>query len=532
MLRKNVLLVVFMVVLVATEVFAAVSVSWMPGFPMRLPGAGVMGMVMPVPGATAYKVQRMVGSGQFETIATVQMNNFTDPAAPSDSDVSYKVVAVIGGVDSGETPVAVLKGEKPILPPTGLQHRLDTEAKSNLIRWERTEGASFYNVYRAEKEGDAGSLLGSVQETRYADTAVKDGTTYFYTVTAVSSTSKESARPAAYKVEIKFPKAVKTKNFDFNAIVIEHKATSWGEETANFISPSDVLIVEDKIYVACQDGVQVIDMEGNFVGRLPIFQEKVATRQWNRPWLMSKAPNGNIWFSFQGENILREVTSDGTAEVSSLVLPPIPNNPQSPQSVSVALDTTGNRWITDENYSNIAIVGPNAPAKPKHEEITRIGYARGSAEKFDPAKDGVKFVTPARISFVKELGKIAVLEATTAVINFMDPKSRKVDFSVVGIGSSMNQVSLAGDFLYYDKNLLLVVDSLNNELKLIKISAKADDETKGDYFAHLIDDTSPEKKRQLIAPSGGITRLALTSDRKTLVMSSMMTNEVYIYALP
>jgi len=262
-LTKLKTMMVLLLVFMAGTVLAAPPVAWMPNFPMRMPGVGVMGMWMPVPGATEYKVLKQVGTGEWTQLAKGPMNNFQDPAAPMDKDVSYKIVAIVGGADAGESAVVALRAEKPIEPPTGIDSRLDTNQKTLSLRWTGAAGATFYNVYRSESEKAEGAILGSVQDLKYVDTNVADGKTYWYEIASVSSTSKESKRSEKIKIAVVFPKAVVVKTFTSVRREMTNVGESYGEVGADFKNPSDVEFIDDRVLVACEDGVQVLNSKGD-----------------------------------------------------------------------------------------------------------------------------------------------------------------------------------------------------------------------------------------------------------------------------
>ncbi len=499
--------------------------NWMPNFPMRLGAAGAMGMWMPVPGATQYKVYRKVGDGEWKVIYEGPMNNFQDPTAPQDKDVAYKVTAVVGGAETDPSPVAVLKGQKPIEPPKNLVWRLDRVNKAVRLRWSLAEGASFYNVYRADAPDAAGNLLGSVQEPKYTDAKVEDGKTYYYFVTAVSTTGQESKRGEPLKVDVKFPKVVQTKKFAFKPIVMKLVTTTRGEEFAEFHNPSDILLLNDRLYVACEDGVQVLDADGNYLERMPLVQEKVGNGEWRRPWMMGVSADGNILFSFLGEPVVREITPAGDALVRELHIPPMPGAAGEPGPVGIAVDPDGALWVVDGNYGLLEIFAEGVT------EPERVGFPRVSKEKYDPKKHGDRFIAPSRPRYLPQFPDwMFVLESGEGRLSAVDLKTRKKVFSILGIGGARNQVSQLSDFEPYDDSSIMIVDSLRGEIKLIKVT-QAGDETNGDYLANLVDD--PEGKLPKIqAMSANPTIAQYDRKNKRLYVLSVQGKEVAVYDLP
>ncbi len=510
---------------------AAGGPNWMPNFPMRMGAAGVMGMWMPVPGATEYKVFRQVGSGAWEQVYKGPMNNFQDPAAPQDQDVSYKVVAVVGGADSDPSPVVKLAGQKPVEAPKNLTSRLDRNNKAVHLRWGLVQGASFYNVYRADALDAAGTLLGSVQEPKLTDPKVEDGKTYYYFVTAVSTTGQESKRAEPLEVAVKFPKLAVVKKFDFNPIVMKLVTTTKGEDFAEFQNPTDILLLKGRLYVACEDGVQVLDADGNYVGRMPLLQEQVASGEWKRPSRMGRSADGNVLFSFLGESTLREISPDGTAVVREILPPRMPGHPSAPGPVGLSQGPGGTLWVADGNYAVVEVFPAGAKGAVDAGSVRWLGFPRATEEKYDPKKHGDRFIAPSRVRFLPELGgRIFVQESGEGRLSAVDPETGKKVFSVLGIGSGRNQVSLLSDFVPFDDTSVLIADSLRGEIKQIKIT-QAGDDTNGDYLANLVDD--PEGKQpKLQSMQSNVNVLQFDPKKRRLYALSVQGKELAIYDLP
>jgi hypothetical protein len=76
------------------------------------------------------------------------------------------------------------------------------------LSWSASSGASSYNVYRATASGAETLIASGITGTAFTDTAVSNGTTYFYQVTALNSagessrSSEISALPQATQVAI------------------------------------------------------------------------------------------------------------------------------------------------------------------------------------------------------------------------------------------------------------------------------------------------------------------------------------------
>ena len=60
------------------------------------------------------------------------------------------------------------------------------------LAWNRSAGATHYNIYRSSIPGGYYGLIGSPVELTFTDKDVDSGATYYYVCTAVDSTGRES----------------------------------------------------------------------------------------------------------------------------------------------------------------------------------------------------------------------------------------------------------------------------------------------------------------------------------------------------
>src|SRR5207302_6343873 len=79
--------------------------------------------------------------------------------------------------------------------PTGVAASAGSAPVQVVVTWNPVPGAASYNLYRGAASGGEGFYAGPIAGLSFNDTAVKPGTTYFYTVTAVNAAG-ESARSA------------------------------------------------------------------------------------------------------------------------------------------------------------------------------------------------------------------------------------------------------------------------------------------------------------------------------------------------
>ncbi|MCD7802223.1 MAG: hypothetical protein LUH09_04865, partial [Clostridiales bacterium] len=140
-----------------------------------------------VTGATNYRVYRKVSGGSWQTLTTVSGStlSYTDTAVADNSGTTYyyTVRAVSGSVlSSYETTKSIVRLAQPTVT-------LSNASTGVTVKWGAVTGATSYRIYRKTVSG-SWQNLGSVSSSTltYTDTAVADnsGTTYYYTVRAVS----------------------------------------------------------------------------------------------------------------------------------------------------------------------------------------------------------------------------------------------------------------------------------------------------------------------------------------------------------
>lgn len=154
-----------------------------------------------VSGATSYNVKRSLTSGSgYAIIASgITTANYSDTGLTNGTTYYYVVSAVNA---SGESPNSSQVSATPtMLPgtPTGLS-ALGGNAQVSLT-WTAATGAATYNLYRATTTGGEGTTAykTGITGTGYTDTALINGTAYYYTLAAAnaSGTSGQSAEASA-----------------------------------------------------------------------------------------------------------------------------------------------------------------------------------------------------------------------------------------------------------------------------------------------------------------------------------------------
>jgi fibronectin type 3 domain-containing protein len=145
--------------------------------------------------ATSYNVKRGTASGgPYTTVGSPAGTTYADTSLSNGTAYYYVVTAVNPTGESGNsnhataTPMAA-----PTAPaaPTNLTATGGNQQVS--LAWTASSGATSYNVKRATTSGGPYTTLASPTGATYTDTAVSNGTAYYYLVTAVSA-SGESAK--------------------------------------------------------------------------------------------------------------------------------------------------------------------------------------------------------------------------------------------------------------------------------------------------------------------------------------------------
>jgi autotransporter-associated beta strand protein len=134
-------------------------------------------------GATSYHLKRAtVNGGPYTTIQTLAGTSYNDTAVVNGTTYYYVVSAVNAGGESANSTQASATPVAPPATPTGL-----TAVGSNTVvklTWNASSGATSYLVKRATVSGGPYATIQTQAGTTYNDTAVVNGTTYFYVVSA------------------------------------------------------------------------------------------------------------------------------------------------------------------------------------------------------------------------------------------------------------------------------------------------------------------------------------------------------------
>jgi cellulose 1,4-beta-cellobiosidase len=136
-------------------------------------------------GATSYKIFRSTSSGT-ETLLVpgITSSSYVDTSVTNGTTYYYQVSAVNG---VGESARSGEVSARPVVPPPAAPTNVTAisgQARATLS-WSPVAGATSYNIYRSTSSGKEVLVYSGVSGTSYVDRGLKNGTTYYYTITAV-----------------------------------------------------------------------------------------------------------------------------------------------------------------------------------------------------------------------------------------------------------------------------------------------------------------------------------------------------------
>jgi len=142
-----------------------------------------------VNGADKYNIYRSTNeNGTYNKInvTDITLRSYSDKGLPSNTVYYYKVCAVAGSVE-GMLSNTVLAST--LIPaPDNLRASGITDSSISLV-WTALNGVAGYNIYRSNSEYGTYTKVnsGNINTAEYTDTGVSSNTTYYYKVTAVTS---------------------------------------------------------------------------------------------------------------------------------------------------------------------------------------------------------------------------------------------------------------------------------------------------------------------------------------------------------
>lgn len=155
----------------------------------------------PSAGATSYSVYRGTAPGAegATPVGTTTSDSFTDTGLTNGTGYYYTVTASnSGGASAKSAETNTVPTAAVIAPPTPFGVVITTASGQIHLQWTFEEGATTYRIYRSTSPGGEGATpLATVTSSSYTDSAVTNGVTYYYEISALTGTT-ESARSSEY----------------------------------------------------------------------------------------------------------------------------------------------------------------------------------------------------------------------------------------------------------------------------------------------------------------------------------------------
>jgi DNA-binding beta-propeller fold protein YncE len=473
---------------------------------------------MPHPGATSYNIYRGgTSGGPYEKIANSPANNYMDATAPADKSVFYVVKPVVGGKEGEASPEAALRGIEPMKTP-GFVGDLITPDNKISIRWENDPKAAFYNLYRSESEKGDYKLLNSLQDTKYTDGKVTVGKTYYYKVTAVSSTNMESLK-AEKPLAVKLAKAA-AEEMKTTAVVkkpVEPVGTFDVDGQYAIRSPKDVAFDDDGNFYVSEGRGFVVHVDAKEMKVLKILADP--PKGYQGTWgyaggVFFDRKQKELYVAYTDANTVRVFDAGGTLKRSFSLSKPDPSTAPrtdwNPAPVDVAVGADGVVWVSDGAYYQL--IGFN----DKGEEIRRIGLPREHKDR--KAGDANPF-SPAFLAVSPKNGNIYVLEVAMQWVSVYG-KDGKLVTRIGGRGAGPGKFLIPAGIAVDENGIAYVADRNLERLQSFNEG--------GEYLATYINPkkSTPEKQIQIF---GGA--LSVGVQKGMIVYSDILGEKVVLYKI-
>jgi fibronectin type 3 domain-containing protein len=155
-------------------------------------------------GATGYYVKRSTTSGgSYTQIAAPTATTYADNAVTNGTKYFYVVSAYNSYGQSANSAEVSATLVAPVTPPAVPIGLTATPGNAQVtLSWTASAGATSYNVKRSTTNGSGYTQIASPPTTNYSDSALTNGTTYYYVVSALNAAgeSPNSAQAAAIPI--------------------------------------------------------------------------------------------------------------------------------------------------------------------------------------------------------------------------------------------------------------------------------------------------------------------------------------------
>jgi hypothetical protein len=476
--------------------------AWRQGFPMRA-GASVILLWSPVPGAQSYILRRKTGESDFLEIYRGPGVAFTDPSAPTDILLSYKVATLTDGKESPPSPVAVVRPEDPIKPPevTGAIPGPSTIT----LRWTVPGVAAYSNVYRAISENGPYSKLASLPTNTFVDTKVEKERVYYYRISAVDRFGKESvqSRPLQASLQGKASGAGSGKPI---LRMAKFLSTFRGEEKYPFDQPGEIGFTQGgELFVLERRSLQFFDADGNYLRRLRF------AREWGAAGWAGFDRDGKLLLSSHIDQVLRKIDDEGKSVLEIRYPPAVPGMRNNPNGFAV--DKAGRYWILDGGRAQV--IRTDSTGKP----ILILGRLPGTYEMKDRRESDLPSAT--KIYRNPFDGTLYVILGVSSEIKAIDPTTGNVLRTFGGLGTTNGQFQAVGGIAFRENGNLLLLDPLAQVVKEF--------DRDHNYVATYVDVVENNRAR---LSSNLPTSIAWREEHRRLYVVSSLLNIVSIFELP
>jgi cellulose 1,4-beta-cellobiosidase len=157
-------------------------------------------------GATSYNVKRStVAGGPYVTVSSPTVANFTDVGLANGTKYFYVVSAANSSGAGANSAEASATPAVPMAPPAAPTNFSATAGNAQVsLTWIASTGATNYHVKRSITNGSGYLQVAAPSGTNYTDTALTNGTTYYYVVSALNAAgeSPDSAQATATPINV------------------------------------------------------------------------------------------------------------------------------------------------------------------------------------------------------------------------------------------------------------------------------------------------------------------------------------------
>jgi hypothetical protein len=112
-------------------------------------------------------------------------------------EIAIKATAYCEKGITKECEKTLIVHKNPLVPPNAMYAEPRSDS-SIYLYWKKVRVAKKYRVYRSLSATTTFSMIKTVADTSYLDTALTDSTTYYYRVSSIDSLNRESARSSIF----------------------------------------------------------------------------------------------------------------------------------------------------------------------------------------------------------------------------------------------------------------------------------------------------------------------------------------------